>query len=172
MQACVKIMRYIRWFLFQLSAILLAVSTVFATVNAIARFTAGGFTWAEELCAYCLVLMTYLAIPQLEGAGDQLCITAIDSVVKNPIAQRILNYVRGIITCGALGIVSYYGFQVMQNAFKRSQYTYVLQMPKGVLYGIAVVAMAAGVLTWIVIMVCNKGKFDRKESKETEEVSE
>ena len=78
MQVCVKITRYVRTFLFSISALLIAVATALATLNAIVRFAGKGFTWSEELCSYCIVLMVYLAIPYLEGAGDQLCISAID----------------------------------------------------------------------------------------------
>ena len=62
MQVCVKITRYVRTFLFSISALLIAVATALATLNAIVRFAGKGFTWSEELCSYCIVLMVYLAI--------------------------------------------------------------------------------------------------------------
>lgn len=161
MQVCVKATRYIRRFLFILSALLIAVATGFAAFNAIARFFFDStFSWAEELCTYCVVLMVYLVIPQLEGSGDQLCITAIDLWVKNQTIQRILNYIRGLITGAAMVILSYHGFDVMMKAFKRNQITYTLQIPKGYLYGIALACLAITVLVWLVLMICNKGDFD------------
>ena len=81
--------------------------------------------------------------------------------MRNPqIGQRILNYIRGIITSVALCVIAYYGFNVMLKAFKRNQLTYILQLPKGVLYGIVMLCLFITVIVWLVIMICNKGEFD------------
>lgn len=161
MQVCVKATRYVRRFLFAIAAILIAGATGFAAFNAISRFFFHlTFSWAEELCTYCVVLMVYLAIPHLEGCGDQLCITAIDLWVKNKTAQRILNYIRGLITSAALVILGWHGFDVMLKAFKRNQVTYTLQIPKGALYAAAMACLIITVIVWIVLMLCNKGDFD------------
>ncbi len=161
MQICVKASRTVCKGLFFVSAILIAIATAFASFNALTRFFLDlTFNWADELCTYCVVMMVYLAIPMLEHTGDQLCITAIDLWVKNPTGQRILNYIRGIVTGAAMVILSYHGFNVMLKAFKRSQVTYILQLPKGVLYAIAMACLAIAVLVWLVIMICNKGDFD------------
>ena len=42
MQVCVKITRYVRTFLFSISALLIAVATALATLNAIVRFAGKG----------------------------------------------------------------------------------------------------------------------------------
>lgn len=154
-------MRYIRRALFLVSAALIAIATALATVNAIARFFGAGFTWTEELCSYCIVLMAYLAIPHLEGANDQLCISAIDMWVKGKTGQTILSYIRGVITSVVLVIMGWYGVDVMMKAFRRNQLTYVLHMPKGVLYAVAMVCLAVAVITLVVIMACNKGEADK-----------
>ena len=57
-------------------------------------------------------------------------------------------------------MLTYYGFSVTLTAFERSQVTYVLHMPKGILYGIATLTLALTVIVWLVIMICNKGEFD------------
>lgn len=160
MQTCLKVMRYIRRGLFLLSAVLIAIATALATVNAIARFFGEGFTWTEELCSYCIVLMAYLAIPYLEGANDQLCISAIDLWVKGKVGQTILNYIRSLVTGVVLVVMGWHGVDVMLKAFRRNQLTYVLHMPKGILYAIAMVCLVVGVLTLLVIMICNKGEAD------------
>ena len=161
MQLCVKTTRHIRRFLFVISAVLIAVATGFAAFNAIARFFFHTtFSWSEELCTYCVVLMVYMALPHLEGSGDQLCITAIDLLVKGKIGQRILNYIRGLVTGAAMVILSYHGFDVMLKAFKRNQVTFTLQIPKGYLYGIALLCLVVTIVVWLVLMICNKGEFD------------
>ena len=160
MQVCVKGTRYVRRFLFTISAILIAAATALATLNAVVRFFGMGFIWAEELCSYCIVLMVYLAIPHLEGSGDQLCISAIDALVKGKTGQRILNYIRGVITSVIMVVLGYHGFDVMMKAFKRSQVTYVLQMPKGALYAVAMACILVALVVWVVLMLCNKGEFD------------
>lgn len=160
MQTCLKVMRHIRRGLFLLSAVLIAIATALATVNAIARFFGEGFTWTEELCSYCIVLMAYLAIPHLEGANDQLCISAIDLWVKGKVGQTILNYIRSLVTSVVLVVMGWHGVDVMLKAFRRNQLTYVLHMPKGILYAIAMVCLVVGVLTLLVIMICNKGEAD------------
>jgi len=142
------------------SAVLIALATALATINTVARFFTGGFTWSEELCTYCVVLMVYLAMPYLERAGDQLCITAIDLWVKGERAQRILSYIRGIITSAAMLVLGYYGVDVMLKAFKRHQVTYVLQLPRGGLYAIVLVCIFVAVAAWVVLMLCKKGEFD------------
>lgn len=161
METCVKIMRHIRHFMFMLSAVLIAIATALATVNAIARFFGEGFTWTEELCSYCIVLMAYLAIPYLEGANDQLCISAIDLWVKGKVGQTVLSYIRSLVTSVVLVIMGWHGVDVMLKAFRRNQLTYVLHMPKGILYAIAMVCLVVGVLTLLVIMICNKGEADQ-----------
>lgn len=163
MQATVKASRSVCKALFLVSAILIAIATGFAAFNAITRFFLDlTFNWAEELCTYCVVLMVYLAIPKLEHTGDQLCITAIDLWVKGEKAQRILNYIRGLITGAAMVILGWNGISVMLKAFKRHQVTYILQLPKGALYAIAMGCLLLAVLVWLVIMICNKGEFDNE----------
>ena len=160
MQACVKVSRHVTGALFAVSAVLIALATALATINTVARFFTGGFTWSEELCTYCVVLMVYLAMPYLERAGDQLCITAIDLWVKGERAQRVLSYIRGIITSAAMLVLGYYGVDVMLKAFKRHQVTYVLQLPRGGLYAIVLVCIFVAVAAWVILMLCKKGEFD------------
>ena len=160
MKTCLKISRYIRRGMFVISGAFIGMATALAALNALLRFFGLGLSWADELYVYFIVLMVYIGLPQLEGTGDQLCITAIDSWVKNQTAQKILNYIRGVITSVALCVIAYYGFNVMLKAFKRNQLTYILQLPKGILYGIATLCLFITVLIWLVIMICNKGEFD------------
>ena len=163
MQACVKVSRWACKALFVVSAILIAVATGFAAFNSLTRFFLSvTFNWAEELCTYCVVMMVYLAIPILEHTGDQLCITAIDLWVKGSLGQRILNYIRGLITGAAMVFLGWHGITVMLKAFKRHQITYILQLPKGVLYAIVLVCIAVTILAWLIIMICNKGEFDNE----------
>ncbi len=163
MQTCVKASRAVCKVLFVVSAILIAIATAFAAFNSLTRFCLSlTFNWAEELCTYCVVMMVYLAMPMLEHTGDQLCITAIDLWVKKPLGQRILNYFRGLVTGAAMVILGWNGFNVMLKAFKRNQVTYILQLPKGVLYAIAVACLVIAVLVWLIIMICNKGDFDNE----------
>ena len=160
MQRCVLITRRIRKILFAISALFIAAASAIASINAILRFCGVGFGWADELYTYLVVLMVYLALAHLEGTGDQLCITAIDSLVKSKKGQTILNYIRGIITSAALITLGYYGINVTMKAFQRHQVTYILQLPKGILYAIAMACLLITVLVWLVIMICNKGQFD------------
>lgn len=163
MQTVVKASGWVCKVLFVISAILIAVATGFAAFNSLTRFCLDlTFNWAEELCTYCVVLMVYLAMPMLEHTGDQLCITAIDLWVKGSVGQRILNYIRGVITSVAMVILGYNGISVMLKAFKRNQVTYILQIPKGYLYAIAMGCILISVLVWLVIMICNKGEFDNE----------
>lgn len=160
MQTCVKAARYIRKGFFIVSATFIALASAIAAINAILRFMGVGFGWADELYNYLVVLMVYLALPQLEGTGDQLCISAIDSWVKGKIGKKILNIFRQIVTGGTLVILVYYGIQVMLKAFSRNQVTYILMLPKGILYAIATLGLAVAVIMLLVLLICNKGEFD------------
>ncbi len=160
MEKWVKITRHIRRILYSISVVFITIATALAAVNSILRFVGVGFPWADELYVYLIVLMVYLALPQMEGAGDQLCISAIDSWIKGEKGKKILNYFRQIVTCGALTLLAYYGMQVMIKAFTRKQLTYILMLPKGILYAIAVISIAAAIFALLVIMIFNKGEFD------------
>ncbi len=160
MQMCVKAARYIRKAFFAVSAVFIALASALAAINAILRFAGMGFGWADELYVYLVVLMVYLALPQLEGTGDQLCISAIDMWVKGTVGKKILNYFRQIVTSIALCGLAYYGFKVMLKAFARNQKTYILMLPKGMLYGVAVISLIVAVAMLVIIMICNKGEFD------------
>ena len=160
MQACVKAIRYVRRGFFVVSAAFIAVASALAAVNAILRFMGIGFGWADELYIYLVVLMVYLALPQLEGTGDQLCISAIDSWVKGKVGKKVINYFRQLVTGAALVTLAYYGLQVMIKAFSRNQLTYILMLPKGILYAIAVLSIVVAVIVILIIMICNKGEFD------------
>lgn len=160
MQTCVKAARNVRKVFFIISAAFIALASALAAINSILRFIGIGFGWADELYIYLVVLMVYFALPQLEGTGDQLCISAIDSWVKGKVGKKILNYFRQIVTGATLVILSYYGIQVMLKAFTRNQVTYILMLPKGILYALATLGLVVAVLMLLVIMICNKGEFD------------
>lgn len=146
-------------FLLSVAAVFICVSTFFAAINAILRFTVGaGVPWSEELCSYLIVMLVFIAISYLEYTDKQLSIGILNNFLKNDLAKRVITIIRGLITMGFLGMLFYYGLEVTQKAYERNTVTFVLQMPRFILYGIVTVCFAIAIISWIVNIIIRKGE--------------
>ncbi len=158
MNRVISVMGAINRNLVRLGAIFIFISTLLAAVNAILRFTVGaGFPWSEELCSYLIVLSVFVLISYLEFTDKQLCIGVLNGFLKNESIKRVITIVRGLITMGFMGMLAYYGVLVTQKAFSRMTVTFVLQMPRFILYGIVTACFILAILSWIVIIFFEKG---------------
>ena len=147
------------------SMMLLMASTILATLNAVTRkfFPGfGGFTWAEELCSYCCVLMLFIGCAYLELTNKHLMIGVVVTLIRNDkaraVVERVLRILRGAVTLFLLGIVVRYGFVVLQNMYTGNLVTYALRWPKLYFFIPMLVGFVMVLIVWASILVINKGK--------------
>lgn len=158
MNGVISIIDKVNKFLLTIAAIFIFLSTVLAALNAILRFTVGaGFPWAEEACSYLIVMLVFVGVSYLEYTDNQLCIGVLNGVLKSDKIKNIITIIRGLITIGFMGMLVYYGVQVTQKAYLRDTVTFVLQMPRFILYGIVTLCFIIAILSWLVIIIFKKG---------------
>ncbi len=142
-----------------LAAIFIFLSTFLAAVNAILRFSIGaGFPWSEELSSYFVVMLVFIALPNLEYTNRQLSIGVLNSFVHNPTVLKGIAIFRGLITLGFLGMLVKLGIDITQKAHMRETVTFVLQMPRFLLYGTVTLFFVIAILSWVIV-ICKKGEF-------------
>ena len=142
-----------------IGALFIFLSTLLAAINAILRFTIGaGFPWSEELCSYFVVMLVFICIPYLEYSDKQLSIGVLNSILKNKTAKKVITIIRGLFTLGFLAVLVYLGVEVAQKAFDRETVTFVLQIPRFILYSIVTAFFALAIISWIIV-ICRKGEF-------------
>ncbi len=141
---------------------MLAVSTFLAALNAILRYGfKAGMPWSEEVCTYLCILLTFLAISWLETEDRHLSIDIFNTTVKSEVVKKIIYIVRGIITLGIFAILIKSGFGTIKSTFQTQAVTYVLQIPRYILYTIVVGSYALFIIGWLAILFCNRGsKFE------------
>lgn len=146
-----------------ISALFLLLATILAVLNAILRFAnLGGITWAEELCTILMILLVYLAQPQLEFGKRQLAISVLQNMLKTDKSRQVLNIIQGVITIVITGVVLYYCFVVFGSAAKYNYVTSVLKIPRTLLYGCMILAYVFVILSWIVTIFAGRGKIENE----------
>lgn len=144
--------------LLTISAVFLLTATLLSVINAIIRFAdLGGITWTEELSTLLMILLVYLAQPQLEFRKKQLTIGILQSALKSKLARQILNIVQGVIIMAITGFVLFYCFRVFGNAAKYNFITSVLHIPRTILFGCMIVAYITVIISWLVTIFANHG---------------
>jgi len=144
--------------LLTISAVFLLTATLLAVINAITRFAdLGGITWAEELSTLLMILLVYLAQPQLELRKKQLTISILQNALKSKKARQILSIVQGVVIMAITGFVLFYCFKVFDNAAKYNYITSVLHIPRTVLFGCMIVAYITVIISWLVTILANNG---------------
>ena len=149
-------------FMLGICVVFIAAATLLASINAILRFTIGaGFTFSDELCVYLVATMVFIAMGYLEFTDNHLTIDIFNSTVKNPVIKKVVLYLRGIVTLIFDGMLIGYGIKVTKTAYLRETVTNVMHMPRFIIYAIVTFSMMVAFLSWIVILVCRKGEFEK-----------
>lgn len=149
-------------FMLGICGVFIAAATLLASINAILRFTIGaGFTFSDELCVYLVATMVFIAMGYLEFTDNHLTIDIFNSTVKNPVIKKVVLYLRGIVTLIFDGMLIGYGIKVTKTAYLRETVTNVMHMPRFIIYAIVTFSMLVAFLSWIVILVCRKGEFEK-----------
>lgn len=141
------------------AGLMVLIAAVMACANFISRyFFHHSFSWAEEACTYMCTLVVFLAFAYLETEDQQLCIDLLTSTLKNKTVLLILYILRGIVTLLVTGILIKYGFASMLTAHKLGTVTYVLHLPRYVLYCVVLFGYACVMLGWLSVLLFNKGR--------------
>lgn len=134
-------------------------AALMACVNVISRYGFHhSFDWAEELCTYIIVLVVFQTFAWLETEDQQLCIDLITSVVKNQKVLLFLHVLRGILTLIITGLLVKYGWDSMMTAYRLGTSTYVLLIPRYIMYIFVLFGYVCVMLGWLSVLLLNKGR--------------
>ena len=159
MKACRDTVKKLMDVLFAVAAILYGAGTVLAVGNAVCRkFLDIGIAWGDELTTYLIVVAFFLTIPYLELHNGSLCIGLLDNLIKNKTVARILYVIRGLLVVSLSIIIVRYGLVAIDSAIASDLRTFSLRWPKAIFYAISVAGFALSVVSWITIILLNKGE--------------
>ena len=132
-------------------------STILVTVNVITRYIFKVTIFGnEELSSLVMLLMAFIAFPVVEARNQHLRVDVIDAVCKNDTFLKVVYIIRGIISLGVFGIISYYGIKVTNTAIKYSSGTQTLHIPKSIVFSVVVASFILAMVVWLVIFIFNK----------------
>lgn len=96
------------------------------------------------------VIIMYLMQPRLEYEDQQLSIAILDEKLKNnPIARRIIFYIRGGVTLFIYILLIKAGFDVVRVNAGTQSATPIMHLPYAVLYSIVIVLMILVIVYWV-----------------------
>lgn len=154
-----KVINKLNVLLFILSGCFIGISTFVASINGILRYSINfNFPWAEELCTYLVVIMVFMMQPYLETRDEQLCIGFLSAKLKNPLVKKAIFIFRGLITIFILGLLVKYGIAVVERTYETKAVTYMLQIPRYLLYAITTGSFILVILGWLGVILLNKGE--------------
>lgn len=145
--------------LFTIAAILYGAGTLMAFINAFCRKVLNvGIYWGEELATYLIVSAFFLTLSYLELHDGSLCIGLLTNIVKNKKVLKALYIIRGIIIILLCFLIVRYGFSTISAAISTKLVTFTLRWPKAVFYSIAVSGFILCIISWLTILILNKGE--------------
>jgi len=134
-------------------------AAIFACINVFCRYLLNhSFNWAEELCTYVIVLCVFFTFAWLETEDQQLCIDIVTASVKNKKTLLVLYILRGIVTLAIISILIYYGWSSMITAQQLGTATYVLKIPRYIMYALVLIGYACVIIGWLSVLLLNKGR--------------
>lgn len=143
----------------RVSGALVLAAALLACINVVSRYCFDhSFSWAEELCTFVCTLIVFLTFAYLETEDQQLCIDLVTSMVKNQKILLVLYILRGIVTLVITALLVKYGIDSTLSAFDLGTRTYVMKLPRFVMYGVAVFGYACVMLGWLSVLLMNKGR--------------
>ena len=132
-------------------------ATILTAVNAITRYAFHYVIYgSEELSSYVVLLMAFLMFPVLEASNKHLSVDIFATNCKNKKLVQIVYVIRGIISLGLFGIVSYYGLKVTATAVQYQSASPTLHIPKDIVFGITVASFIFAIIAWLAILLFNK----------------
>ena len=162
MKFCRNTVKKLMDVLFTVATILYGAATVMAFANAFCRkFLGLGISWGEELTTYMIVVAFFLTIPYLELRDGSLCIGLLNSVIKSKTVTKVLYIIRGLLVMFLCVVIVRYALVAIESAMLANLVTFTLRWPKAIFFAIALGGFALTIVSWISILVLNKGdKFE------------
>jgi len=162
MKFCRNTVKKLMDVLFTIAAVLYGCATVMAFVNAFCRkFLGIGISWGEELTTYMIVVAFFLTIPYLELRDGSLCIGLLNSVIKSKTVTKVLYIIRGLLVMFLCVVVVRFALVAIESAIATNMLTFTLRWPKAIFYGIALGGFGLTIVSWLSILLLNKGdKFE------------
>lgn len=158
MKVCRNTVKKFMDILFSVAAVLYGSATLLAFINAFCRkFLNIGISWGEELTTYMILVAFFLTIPYLELRDGSLCIGLLNNIIKNRKITKALYIIRGLLVMFLCVIVVRYALVGIQSAMSTNLLTFSLRWPKAIFYSIAMSGFALTVVSWITILLLNKG---------------
>ena len=143
----------LRW----VAAVLFFAATVLTSTNAILRYVFNYTIFgSEELSSYIVLVMSFLMFPIMEAENKHLTIDMFVNSRANQKFKDVVFVLRGLVTMGLIGIVTYYGWRVTSTAIMYHSASPALHIPKSLLFGVTTVSFAFVIVAWIAIIVFNK----------------
>jgi len=145
--------------LFTVAALMLGLAVLLALINSLDRKVfAIGFPWIEEFCTYMIVLGVFLTLPLVELTDDHLRMGLLPALFKSNRFYKVLMIIRGLFTITVLSTVVWYGIITLQAQANIGAVTIILRWPKSTLYAIGVGGYAMAIISWLTILLLNKGE--------------
>ena len=143
----------------RIAGFIVLLASILACINVVSRY---GFnhslTWAEEACTYACTLSVFLVFAWLETEDQQLCIDLLTSSVKNEKVLLILHILRGVVTLVVTGLLIKYGLASAATAYSLGTVSYVLKIPRFVMYCMVIFGYICVMLGWLSVILLNKGR--------------
>ena len=138
---------------------LVLLAVILACVNVVSRYCFNhSFSWAEEFCTYLCTLVVFLVFAWLETEDQQLCIDLVTSTVKNKTVLLVLYILRGIVTLVITALLIRYGVTALVKAYDMGTVTYVMKLPRYIMYGVVIFGYVCVMLGWLSVLFLNKGR--------------
>lgn len=143
----------------KIAGAMIALASLMACINVVSRYCFHhSFAWAEELCTYMCTLVVFLVFAWLETEDQQLCIDLVTSTVKNKTVLLVLYVLRGIVTLVITAILIRFGIAAILNAFNLGTVSFVLKLPRYIMYCVVVFGYVCVMLGWLSVLLLNKGR--------------
>lgn len=141
-----------------LSAVMLASSMLIYAYNCFMRYAVRApMSWPEEYCTYIVVLMVFFMQCRLEFKDESLCIGLLDNMMeKNPVLERLLFYLRGVISLIVFGILLNVGVSVAKQNFFYGSISPVLKFSMGMYFALVDVCLALVMVFWVVNIITRR----------------
>lgn len=122
-----------------LCAVLLSVTTIVIFMQIVCRVFGLPLSWTEEIGRYMFIWLIYIGCASAIRKRKHICVELLDLVLKER-GRFVLSIISNVIFLIFVGILTYYGFFVVQRV--ASQLSPAIRMPMSIPYASVLVGSA------------------------------
>ena len=120
-----------------LACILIMAMAVVMTMNVILRYCFGfSFNWGDEIIRYMSIYCSFLGMICAFRTGDHIGITVFVEKMFPEVTRKYFRLLGDIITIVFLGMLTWFGFVLIQRIMASGQTSAALHLPMWLIYGI------------------------------------